>query len=108
MFKLIRLLRMARVMRVVSRLEYTMSTQEAMRTLWKFFAVVVVTCHLFTCIFYMIGIETNGPDAWANGVSGGESNFDNYVAGFYWAVMTTTTIGKRLGNVLGTILILLH
>jgi hypothetical protein len=49
MFKLIRLLRIARVMRVVSRLEYTMSTQEAMRTLWKFFAVVVICCHLFSC-----------------------------------------------------------
>jgi hypothetical protein len=46
----------------------------------------------------MIGIETNGPDAWANGVSGEQSNFDNYIAGFYWAVMTTTTIGRRKIN----------
>ena len=76
MFKLIRLLRVARVMRVVSRLEYTMSTQEAMRTLWKFFAVVLVTCHLFTCAFYAIGTAANGPDEWANGI--GEHEDTNF------------------------------
>ena len=57
MFKLVRLLRVARVARVVGRLEYTMSTQEALRTLWKFFIVVLLCCHFFTCLFYAIGQE---------------------------------------------------
>jgi hypothetical protein len=94
MFKLVRLLRIARAMRVITRLEYTMSTQETVRTLWKFFAVVVITCHLFTCVFYAIGVSTNDEVEWANGVDNTESVFDKYVAGFYWAIMTTTTIGK--------------
>lgn len=94
MFKLVRLLRIARVMRVITRLEYTMSTQEAVRTLWKFFAVVIITCHMFTCVFYAIGVSTNDEVDWANGVENTESVFDKYVAGFYWAIMTTTTIGK--------------
>lgn len=103
MFKLIRLLRIARVMRVVSRLEYTMSTQEAMRTLWKFFAVVVICCHLFSCAFYAIGVAYNGPDEWANGVDESVNTlFAKYVACFYWAIMTTTTIGYGDVSSLGT------
>mmetsp|Transcript_50855 Transcript_50855/g.65111 ORF Transcript_50855/g.65111 Transcript_50855/m.65111 type:complete len:715 (+) Transcript_50855:178-2322(+) len=103
MFKLIRLLRIARVMRVVSRLEYTMSTQEAMRTLWKFFAVVVICCHLFSCAFYAIGVSYNGPDEWANGVDASVNTvFAKYVACFYWAIMTTTTIGYGDVSSLGT------
>ena len=51
MFKLVRLLRVARISRVINRLEYTARTQEAMRTLWKFVIVVIVSCHLFTCAY---------------------------------------------------------
>mmetsp|Transcript_19147 Transcript_19147/g.22824 ORF Transcript_19147/g.22824 Transcript_19147/m.22824 type:complete len:393 (-) Transcript_19147:125-1303(-) len=67
--KLARLFRIARVMRVVSRIENKVSTQEAVRTLWKFFAVVLVYCHLFSCGFYAIGLEFNDKDEWARGVS---------------------------------------
>lgn len=36
----------------------------------------------------------NSPEEWANGVDGRlTSNFSKYVAGFYWAIMTITTIG---------------
>jgi len=90
--KLARLFRIARVMRVVSRIENKVSTQEAVRTLWKFFAVVLVYCHLFSCGFYAIGLEFNDKDEWARGVSD-STTFAKYVACFYWTIMTTTTIG---------------
>jgi hypothetical protein len=85
MFKLVRLLRIARVARITSRLEYTMSTQEAIRTLWKFFIVVLLCCHLFTCLFYGIGATYNDSVEWANGIDESvDSYFSKYVAGFYW------------------------
>ena len=85
MFKLVRLLRVARVARVVGRLEYTMSTQEALRTLWKFFIVVLLCCHFFTCLFYAIGQEYNDSEEWANGIDASvDTNSAKYIAGFYW------------------------
>jgi voltage-gated potassium channel Kch len=39
-------------------------------------------------------VEYNGPEEWANGVDGTpDTIFAKYVTCFYWAIMTTTTIG---------------
>lgn len=85
MFKLVRLFRIARVMRVISRIENKISEQEAVRTLWKFFALVLFYCHIFSCGFYAIGVAYNGEEAWAAGVEdSSHRTFAKYVACFYW------------------------
>ena len=64
--------------------------------------MVIITCHIFTCAFYFIGVETNGFEDWTNmgDIDQYPDVFDRYVAGFYWAIMTTTTIGMQTPTLL--------
>jgi len=48
----------------MSRIE-KMATQETQRTVIKFGVLVAISCHIFACAFYGVGIASNGVDEWA-------------------------------------------
>lgn len=108
LFRLIRLFRMFRMFRIMNRLEYALLIRSAISSVVKFFGIVIVTSHWFSCIFY--GIAASGHEvyagvtindfpqypSWADSINLFDekySNFDRYFASLYYSIMLMSTVG---------------
>ncbi|KAF0687933.1 Aste57867_20425 [Aphanomyces stellatus] len=97
-FRLVKLCRMFGFTHILNRVEYALLLKSTQSGLLKFFLLVCLTSHWFSCFFYFLS------DGVANGwVAKQELQdrpiFDKYVNAFYWSIMTMTTVGY--GDVTG-------
>ena len=66
--------------------------------------MVLMCAHIFSCAFYAVGRAEGGEASWAAGVDDEnlDSNFEKYIAAFYWSIMTITTVGYGDISAIGT------
>ncbi|ETW08777.1 hypothetical protein, variant 2 [Aphanomyces invadans] len=97
--RLFKLLLLTRFLRILTRLEYSLLVKSTVSGLVKFFILVMMTSHFFSCGFYRLSVP-NQVDGWvARHSLGNRTLYDKYVTCFYWSIMTMTTVGY--GDVTG-------
>ena len=100
LFRLIKLARVLRASRIFKRWETKIAMSYAMQSLIKFVIVVVVTTHWLACFLRLIvSLEINFDDKGQplnyltrNDIDK-DTEWQQYLVGTYWALMTITTIG---------------
>jgi hypothetical protein len=102
--KLLKMLRLARVKRLLDRWEEDLYSVAAYKMV-KLLIVVFGISHWLACCWYYCGDDDGGglidPEGnlavgWVTRQFGGLSNadlWDRYIAAYYWALMTVTTVG---------------
>uniref|UniRef100_A0A0G4G5H8 Cyclic nucleotide-binding domain-containing protein n=1 Tax=Chromera velia CCMP2878 TaxID=1169474 RepID=A0A0G4G5H8_9ALVE len=103
LIKLVRLLRLLKLMRIFNRLEESFIWRYSVMTILKFLFLSLMWCHWASCLFFMMARENMlGDDlsfdqnSWvanAPGVGGDAGRGVWYLASFYFALSTITTIG---------------
>ncbi|KAJ8602266.1 hypothetical protein CTAYLR_003656 [Chrysophaeum taylorii] len=97
--KLLKLLKFMRLNRVISRLEFSFILRQHVLQILSFAVGVLLTCHVFACVFYAIGARNrrDGEFRRSSWISRNEldraSKLDRYIAAFYWVCSTVTTVG---------------
>ncbi|ETW08776.1 hypothetical protein, variant 1 [Aphanomyces invadans] len=99
--RLFKLLLLTRFLRILTRLEYSLLVKSTVSGLVKFFILVMMTSHFFSCGFYRLSVP-NQVDGWvARHSLGNRTLYDKYVTCFYWSIMTMTTVGYGDGTLRG-------
>ena len=100
LFRLIKLARVLRASRIFKRWETKIAMSYAMQSLIKFVIIVIITTHWLACFLRLIvSLEINFDDKGnpLNYLTRNDldksTEWEQYLVGTYWALMTITTIG---------------
>ena len=93
--KVTKLLRMVKVFKEKQRILNPLIRMGAgsQRLLFSVISIIVF-CHIACCFWYLTAVMDDSLDNWvdSNGFTD-ESNFENYIASFYWVTSTVVTVG---------------
>lgn len=95
-FKAVKMLRLLRLSQVFTRWERAFVVKHAMATVTRFFTAMFFASHFIACAFFLCGSAelASGAPNWISdeGIEHA-SLLEQYVAAFYWALTTVTTVG---------------
>jgi len=94
LFRLVKLVRLFRVSRVVHRIQDHYAINNASIVLVRAFCMTIAASHWGACIWYITsGSEGNNYSGWVGTDASLDNTVDLYIASWYFAVMTMSTIG---------------
>jgi len=98
LLRLVKLMRLLRSGRLLARFEENMSVDYNMLTLIKFVVMVLALAHWLACGFHLVVRMEEASLSWVDQYFDGfgepqPSISERYVAAFYWALVTMSTIG---------------
>eukprot|EP00658_Telonema_sp_P-2_P007057 TRINITY_DN12631_c0_g2_i2.p1 TRINITY_DN12631_c0_g2~~TRINITY_DN12631_c0_g2_i2.p1 ORF type:complete len:482 (-),score=67.67 TRINITY_DN12631_c0_g2_i2:148-1593(-) len=100
MLKLLKLLRIFRLGRMVSKIQERFQIKHATIMIIQFVCLIMFAAHWLGCLYYYVSDETNAEHTWLTqylsetGHPIGDRNTgEKYVASLYWALTTMSTIG---------------
>ncbi|KAA0152724.1 hypothetical protein FNF29_03613 [Cafeteria roenbergensis] len=96
-FKAVKMLRILRLSQVFTRWERAFVVKHAVSTVTRYFVAIFFAAHWIACAFFLVGSSEASSGSHLSWIEDqnlvGASLFEQYMASFYWALTTVTTVG---------------